>query len=112
MTTKETETRRLAAIHYRVEPGVTRIHRIIDTNDDKATADESIKLLEANANTIAAGIVPLRFGPLPSEGIHHASVIIEVTPDEFRRIKCGELRLPNGWEVGRLIPKRASNGDG
>ena len=40
---------------------------------------EPIKLLEVNENTVAAGVMPLYFGPAPASGIPYPSVIVEVT---------------------------------
>jgi hypothetical protein len=110
--TKDEVAKRLAEIHYRVEPWMQRIHRIVGSPDVEARPDEPIKLLEANGSTIASGIVPLPFGPLPESGIHYSSIIVEVTPAEFRRIQAGKLPLPNGWTVGELIPRPTENGDG
>ncbi len=33
------------------------------------------------------------------------SVIVEVTPDEFERIKLQELKLPDGWSIDEEYPK-------
>lgn len=62
-------------------------------------------LLEVNENTIPSGIYPIQFGPAPTSGIHFPSVIVEVTPAEFRKIMADELRLPGGWEIGDHIPR-------
>jgi hypothetical protein len=35
----------------------------------------------------------------PSESIPFATVIAEVTPEEFERIQRAELTLPNGWSL-------------
>jgi hypothetical protein len=58
-----------------------------------------------NENTVPSGIMPIQFGPYPAAGLHYSSVILEVTPDEFQKIQNQELKLPNGWKVGDLIPK-------
>jgi hypothetical protein len=112
MRTKDEQARKLAAIHYRVEDGVTRIFWIVKGGGAESRPGEPIKLLETNVNTIPSGVVPLRFGSHPSEGIHHPSVIVEVTPEEFRKIRAGALALPDGWEVGELIPKPMGDGNG
>jgi hypothetical protein len=107
MTTKDEEARKLAEVHYEVEPGMIRIFRLIGDVDAEARAEEPIKLLEVNENTVPVGIMPLGFGPSPSHGIHHLSVIVEVTPDEYDKIRANELTLPDGWKVGELFPKPA-----
>ena len=49
--------------------------------------------------------MPIQFGPSPASGLYYPSIILEVTPDEFQRIQNQELKLPNGWKVGNLIPR-------
>ncbi|MCI0378526.1 MAG: hypothetical protein L0215_13035 [Gemmataceae bacterium] len=105
MATKVEEMRKLASAHYRVEKGITHIFHITGDVEEEARAEEPIKLLEVNRYTIPTGIMPLSFGPAPAHGIHYPSIIVEVTPDEFQRIKRRELRLPNGWTLGDLLPK-------
>ena len=59
-----------------------------------------------------SGIMPLHFGPAPAIGIPYSSTIIEVTPNEFRKIQSHELKLPEGWEIGEELPKPAENTGG
>jgi len=56
--------------------------------------------LEVNEATIPSGIVPLHFDAHPESGIDYPSVIIEVTPEEFKQIGQHRLELPNGWKMG------------
>jgi hypothetical protein len=112
MPTRDYEARLLARKHYQVEPGITQIFTLRDPPEAEALPDTPIKLLEVNANTVATGVVPLRFGPAPAEGMHFPSVIVEVTPAEFRTIRAGKLPLPGGWRLGELIPKPAANSAG
>ncbi len=112
MPNRDKETIDLARRHYAVEVGVKDIFVLRDAVDvavapgGEAAAKhcETIKLLEVNENTIPSGIVPIQFGPAPASGIHFSTVIVEVTPEEFRRIKTKELALPQGWEIGDRIP--------
>ena len=110
MPDKELEATILAAAHYRVEPGIREIYRVLGPQDAEASPSEPIKLLEVNVDTIPAGVMPLGFGPLPTSGIHFPSIIIEVTPDEFDRIQNAELLLPSGWVLGGLMPRSANTG--
>ena len=110
---KEEEAKELAQRHYAVEVGVRDIFVLKDTvevavehgSEPAAGNGETIKLLEVNENTIPSGVVPIQFGPAPASGIHFSSIIVEVTPDEFNKIKAKELPLPGGWELGEHIPK-------
>jgi len=104
-TERETVARELAHKHYEIETGLTHVYWINSTVETGRGATEPIKLLEVNENTVPSGIMPLQFGPSPAFGVHYPSVIVEVTPNEFARIRSGELRLPEGWTVGEEIPR-------
>jgi hypothetical protein len=99
-TSKDDAARILARRHYEIEPGISRVIRLMGANE--RDPKEPIKLLEVNRNTIPAGIVPLHFGP---HGIRFATVIVEITPREFEEVRKGFLRLPEGWTMDRQYPK-------
>src|SRR4051794_19641551 len=105
MQTKEEEAKTLAEMHYQVEAGVTQIFRLTGAAEIEVRPTEPIKLLEVNENTVPSGIMPIQFGPSPVSGLYYSSVILEVTPEEFQKIQNEELKLPNGWVVGDLIPR-------
>ncbi len=111
MFSRYEELGKLAEAHYRVEPGIRQIYRITGGPEAEVRPDEPIKLLEVNENTIPSGIMPLGFGPAPAHGFHYPSIIVEVTPEEFDRIRSRELVLPSGWEVSDLVPRPLANGD-
>ena len=99
----------LAQRHYELESGLTQIFRITDQAEPSVVRAEPIKLLEVNENTVESGIMPLHFGPAPASGIPYSSIIVEVTPNEFERIRSHELKLPEGWEIGEELPRLASH---
>jgi hypothetical protein len=107
---KDEEANELAQLHYEIEAGMRQIFRITESADAETSVDEPIKLLEVNEDTVPGGIMPLRFGPEPSSGIHFSSIIVEVTPDEFEKIQSRELPLPFGWTVGNPIPRACVKG--
>jgi hypothetical protein len=111
MPTKDETARNIAEIHYQIEDGITQIYRITAGADAEEQPTEPVKLLEVHEGTIPAGVMPLRFGPIPARGIHFPSVIVEITPDEFAKIQAHELKLPPGWNLGDLLPKPAANGE-
>ena len=84
----------LAQKHYQVEAGLTQVFRITGTAEVELKPTEPIKLLEVNEYTVPSGILPIQFGPSPASGLHYPSIILEVTPDEFQRIRNQELALP------------------
>lgn len=101
MPTKGEVARYLAESHFEAEDGLTHIYRLHGAREAELREAEPIKLLEVHEGTIAAGIMPLHFGPTPD--VPYSSVIVEVTPSEFERIRNGVLPLPNGWTLGDEI---------
>ena len=100
-----TAANNLANCHYQLEPGITQILRYRAQSNVQFARIEPIKLLEVNHNTVASGVLPLFFGPAPASGIPYPSVIVEVTPDEYKKIQLRELKLPAGWDVSEELPK-------
>lgn len=112
MTDKDEAARVLARKHFQVEDGITHIFRLTDKIEVEVRPTEPIKLLEVNAATVPSGVMPLHFGPAPASGVPFPSVIVEVTPAEFEKIRRQELQLPRGWAIGEEIPRPAErNGD-
>jgi predicted RNA-binding Zn-ribbon protein involved in translation (DUF1610 family) len=102
----------LANLHYEVEAGLTHIFLLNDKAEARTIPVDTIRLLEVNDNTAESGVMPLYFGPAPASGIPFSSIIIEVTPDEFKKIQSNELKLPNGWEIGEEVPRPSGVGGG
>lgn len=100
LMTKQEVAKRLAGLHFMVEDGLVKIFRI-DTPTEKT--NQTIVLLEVNKDTVAAGIMPLKFDAAPTRGISYSYVIVEVTPEEYKKIKASKLPLPNGWQIGEEI---------
>jgi hypothetical protein len=105
VTNIDEQARILAEKHYQLEPGVVDIVQLTQEVECEVVRGKKIALLEVNENTVPLGVMPLEFGPVPTAGIHYPTVIIEVTPGEFERIKRNELELPHGWSMGSSIPR-------
>ena len=106
---KALAAKELAKRHFQVEDGLTKVIRCSGTPSVEVSPSEPIKLLEVNKNTFASGVMPLHFGPAIASGISFASIIVEVTPEEYERIKAKKLPLPNGWTLGEELPKPKKN---
>lgn len=97
--TKDDATRELVEWHFRVEPELQQVLRIVGENEE--AADEPIKLLEVNAATVATGSVePFAFAA--SKSTPFPTVIAEITPDEFDRVRRAEIKLPEGWSLANV----------
>lgn len=105
---KEEVARELAQIHFSLEPGMKRIFQLLKPSEADLDFKEPVKLLEVNADTVAAGIQPLHFGARVEDGHWWPPVIlVVVTPGEFKLIGKGELKLPHDWRLGKEMRKDA-----
>jgi hypothetical protein len=96
----------LARRHYQLEPAITEMLTIKLTGVNEATSPrEPIRLLEVNGNTTPSGIMPLKFDAVPASGIDYPCIIVQITPDEYDKVKSKELPLPRGWTLGQVLPK-------
>lgn len=100
---KDGVMKRLIDAHFDIEPDIDLIVEMVGEDD----RDESIKLLEVNSSTTMDGIRPIHFGEDTSHGIYFPSVIVEVTPDEFKRLESGKLALPHRWRLNRRFHRHA-----
>jgi hypothetical protein len=99
---RDDAAKELALSHAQLEEAVSKVIRL--RSGCEGDAQEPIKLLEVNANTFPAGVMPVIFGD--SEDFPFASVIVEVTPDEFESIRSGKLPLPEDWKLGETLFER------
>jgi len=101
--TKDETATDLARYHFEVEPTVRRVVRVRSSNED--SEEEPIKLLEVNSATVPAGIVPVKFGA--TDAVPFASVIIEITDQEYDQLLGEILSLPNGWRLAETLFEKA-----
>ncbi|MCB2264356.1 MAG: hypothetical protein LGR52_15675 [Candidatus Thiosymbion ectosymbiont of Robbea hypermnestra] len=93
---------RLARRHFEVEPNLKHIFLLEPVNERNPS--EPIKLLEIVEGTIERGIEPITFAADPTHGVDYPSMIIEVSPSEFRHIRDGRLGLQDhGWTLGKEL---------
>jgi len=78
--------------HFELEPN---LEQIIWINSDKTT---EIRLLEINSETFPAGAV-LSFYFAPDDDFPYATIMAEITPDEWQKVQRHEIPLPEGWTL-------------
>jgi hypothetical protein len=96
--TKDEAARRLIEWHFRVEPYLREVYRMLAEDED--AQDEPIKLLEVNEATIATGAIEA-FGFTPTDEIPFMTVIAEVTSDELAALRERPGAFPKGWSLSR-----------
>jgi hypothetical protein len=92
--TRRAAARELADYHFAVEDHIERVVYYERAGGD--APHEPLKLLEVNAATVPAGVVPVLLAS-PSGGPPVA--IIELTPAEYAELRAGRLTLPPGWDL-------------
>lgn len=94
---------RRAKDHFAVEDGMVTIFRL-EANAESES--DPIKLLEVNGDSVTIDrLMPLWFSASPKRGVPYPFVILEVSPEEFGRIKSGEWKLPHDWRIAEEILK-------
>ena len=105
MQSREDSARILAQKHYETDGDLKAVLWFTGSSESEQNDREPIKLLEVNAGTVSSGIMPLHFAAIPAMGISYPSVIVQVTPEEFKRIERKELSLPKNWLTHKELPK-------
>ena len=96
--------KKLAKAHYAVEPNLKQIFLLkpIKENDP----DEPIKLLEVVEGTIERGIEPIAFTADPSRGIEYPSLIVEISPKEYKGLRFYKRKFESrGWSLGKELTR-------
>jgi hypothetical protein len=106
MPTKDETAQLLADAHFRLDQGISRIFRIVEP--DESNDLRPVKLLEVSYMTTEVGISPVGMTADPARGVFHASVVIEISPNELDRLQRGELELPHNWTLGAELFPHAS----
>jgi hypothetical protein len=92
----------LAEGHFRVEPYLKHVH-LIEPMDEQDPKDP-IRLLEVVEGTLAMGIEPIGFPADPARGIEYPSMIVEISPDEYKSVRTSTIRFADReWTIGREL---------
>jgi len=96
---------RYARQHLNIDPGITEVWYL-----PKGAGDREIRLIEVNKlmyeRTDDYEPEPIDFGVDRGMKSHHQLVVLDVTPDQWKRIQKHTLPLPRGWslEDARQLP--------
>ena len=98
--TKEEAARELIEWHYKVDPRMTQAMRVLTSNEDDPR--EPISFLEVSPDTPASGsVMTFTFGP--AEDFPYSMRIATITPEEMEQVQRGEISLPTGWNLERMV---------
>jgi hypothetical protein len=84
----------LAKAHVEDDPKMTDVYFVEDVENEVRLVEVSTALSDAGPGEV----LPFRFGPAPEEGVPLPSIVVLLSPAEWRAVQKGELALPTGWE--------------
>jgi hypothetical protein len=103
--TKLETAKSLAEGHFRVDPNLVRVHLIEPI--DQTDPDDPIRLLEVVKGTFERGIEPVGFTADPAHGVEYPSIIVEISPEEYKTVSQGKLHFANReWTIGAELAAR------
>lgn len=94
----------LAKAHSQVEPNLRSVY-LLEPLDER-NPEEPIKLLEVVEGTLERGVEPIGFAADPARGIDYPSIIVEISPREYRDVRSGKLKLEfrqKVWTLGKEL---------
>jgi hypothetical protein len=90
----------LADAHRQEDPATTKVFLAADPVE--------VRLVEVSESVAGSGeVLPFGFAPRPDQGVPYASVVVLLSPDEWKRVERGELALPPGWGTPATLKKIA-----
>lgn len=78
--------------HFELDPS---LEKVIWINSDKTT---EIRLLEITPETFPAGEVLSYYFP-PDDEFPYATIMAQITPQEWQKVLRNEITLPEGWTL-------------
>jgi len=88
--------------HIDIDPGIRSIY-YLPTN----APEREIRFVEVNDLIGARNdetLEPIDFGVDTGMETEHKLFVLDVTPEQWDRINCKKLSLPQGWELKDAIP--------
>ncbi len=87
--------------HVKTDPGIVAVY-YLPTN----AAEREIRLIEVNGligDRNDAAIEPIDFGVDAGMETAHRLFVLDVTPEQWKRIRTQELQLPGNWALDGSI---------
>ena len=83
--------------HLKIDPGTKEVHYL-----PTGAPDKEIRFLEVNTMIANRDLAPLEaqdFGVAIEGPEQHTLMVLDVTPEQWRRIARKELALPSDWSL-------------
>ena len=83
--------------HLKTDPGIAAVHYLPTAADNR-----EIRFVEINtfiAERTLDSLEPIDFGVDMGTDNAHKLFVLDVTPDQWKRLQTGDLKLPEGWTL-------------
>ena len=90
-----------ASQHLQTDPGITAVYYL-----PANTRPREIRFIEVNelmGNRKDSSLEPIDFGVDFGTQNEHKLFVLDVTPDQWERIRMGTLSLPGNWSLENLV---------
>jgi len=88
--------------HLKTDPGIVAVYYL-----PKNAGEREIRFIEINS-LVGAGsddaLEPIDFGVDTGMETAHKLLVLDVTPDQWDRIRTSKLRLPSNWSLDDAVP--------
>ncbi len=88
----------LAKAHIAEDPQTSEVFFVDGVSDEVRLVEVSSAIGELGPGEV----LPFRFQARPDQGIPYASVVVLLSPLEWRAVNDGALELPPGWDKAKL----------
>lgn len=99
---RDSMARWYAKRHLETDPGIVCVYYL-----PRNAGEREIRFIEIN-NLIGDrnddSLEPIDFGVDTGMDTAHKLFVLDVTPDQWERIRASRLRLPSGWSLDDAIP--------
>jgi len=88
--------------HLKTDPGIVSVHYL-----PKNAGEREIRLIEVNdllRERTDDALEPIDFGVDTGMDSAHKLFVLDVTPEQWERIRTKTLPLPSGWSLDKSIP--------
>lgn len=88
--------------HLKTDPGIVAVYYLPANAHDR-----EIRLVEVNrmiGDRNDDSLEPIDFGVDAGLDTAHKLLVLDVTPDQWTRIKSKELCLPQNWSLDEVVP--------
>jgi hypothetical protein len=87
--------------HRKTDPGIISVYYL-----PKNAGDREIRLIEVNkliGNRNDDALIPIDFGIDMGMDSEHKLFVLDVTPEQWKRMKAHKLSLPSSWSLDGAI---------